>query len=197
MSKKSIDENEFAGAPGGVGASNYQTPLNTHASPLNFQDPDKFNSADRNKSVDNHSNTRKDNVGGPKDLLKTVDAIYSKKIVPTADEVKAGLDFEISNMIKPDKARAKEMVLKNLLRDPQYYGKLRQLNIDDEHMQINLKEESDQRITKNILNQMKEAMAPKAPEVDEKMASAIAEAMRQTMEDRKKIRPWQKGDPTL
>jgi len=192
---KDIRENSFDGAPGGLGSQNYQAPIGNHVSPEVYQDPNKFNSADDQNHVGNHSNTRKDNVGGPKDLLKKVDQIYSQKIIPSADEVRAGLNFELSNMIKPDKARAKEMVLNNLRKDPKYYGDLHMLNIDDDAMQVNMKENAQFEATKNILDQMQEERNPKKEPVPN--ADAIAEAMRQTMENRKQVRKWQKGDPTL
>jgi hypothetical protein len=194
MRKKSIKENEFFGAPGGTaGTVNYQAPLGTHTSPDVEQDPKKFHFADNNKAEDKnlgiHSNTAKDSPD-PINLKKTVDAIYSKKNVPTSDQVKAGLDYELHNMIKPDKRVAKELVLKNLRTDPAYYGKLHQLNVDDKSMTKSIR--VDEAETKKIFAEL-------AIKKDQKYVvnSGIVEAMQKTWEDKKKRRDWQKGDITF
>ena len=199
MAKRPIKENEFFGAPGGSsGTVNYQAPIGTHSSPNVSQDPDKFEDDKVNtvqgKALGQHSNTAK-NVPNPADMANAVDQIYSKKKVPTADEVKAGLDFEIHNMIKPDKAKAKELVLKNLKRDPEYYGKLHHLNIDDKTMKVDLNEtlkNVNVEETKKIFSDLANAKQTKYV-----VNSKIVDAMRETIAAKNKRRMWQIGDPTL
>ena len=109
-------------------------------------------------------------------------------VTPSPDEVKSGLDYELHNMIKPDKAKAKEIVLSNLKKDPKYYGELRQLNIDDKHMDVPLNEilkKSNVNETKKIFDDLLKKKNTKYV-----VNSAIVDAMRQTMEAKKQKRPW-------
>ncbi len=196
MKKHALKENSFDGAPGGQnGTVNYQTPLNTHDSPNTVQDPSKFNTnTDVNKALGPNSNTAKD-VPSPEKMEKDVDQIYSKKVIPTADEVKAGLDYELQNMIKPDRLKAKEIVLTNLKRDPKYYGELHHLNIDDKSMNVSLTEtlkKINVEETKKIFSELSEKKNKKFV-----VNKEIAEAMKETIEKYKMRRPWQKGDPTF
>lgn len=136
-----MKENEFFPAPGGrAGSVNYQAPLNTHNSPNVAQDPSKFVDPNANKAMGSTSNTAGDVPASPVDIKKAVDRVYAKKTVPTADQVKAGLDYELSQMIKPDKAEAKARVMQRLAKDPNFYGSLHMLNIDDKNMDVDLKE---------------------------------------------------------
>jgi hypothetical protein len=199
MSKKSIKENEFSGAPGGTaGSINYQTPYGTPFSPNFLQDPDSFEASKfntvQNKAMGDKSNTAKD-FQNPEDMQKAVDQIYSKKKVPTADQVKAGLDFELHNMIKPDKHKAKELVLGHLREDPDYYGKLHQLNIDDKSMQVDINEtlkNVNVAETKKIFDGM-----VKKKETKYVVNSYLVEVMEEMWKQKKARRMWQKGDPTL
>ena len=132
MSKQSIKENEFSGAPGGTaGTVNYQTGYGTHASPEVSQNPANFASS--------NSNTVKD-VPDSGSMAKDVNAIYAKKDTPTPDEIVSGIKYEMGQQIKKDKLKAKEEVLKNLKRDPHYYRDLKMLNIDDKSMVDNMTE---------------------------------------------------------
>lgn len=170
--KDLIKENSFDGAPGGyMGTLNYQTPLNTP----NYaeQNPDKFASSNKNKAVNQMGNTAKE-VPDPATMDKDLNKIYQKKKVPTADQVKAGLDFELHNMIKPDKQKAKELVIKNLKRDPDYYGKLHFMNIDDKSMKVDVAE------VKKIAEEMTGKYATKR-----EVNSVIADVMKQMFEQRK------------
>ena len=51
------------------------------------------------------------------------------------DEVIAGMKFELGKMIKPDRQRAKELVLQNLFSNPKYYENLNQfgMNTDEDN----------------------------------------------------------------
>lgn len=83
-----------------------------------------------------------------------VDQIFKKKDTPSPDELLTSLQYEMSQMVKKDKAIAKQIVLKNLKHDPHYYSSLQMLNIDDENMVIpesnkkqNMKETYNSRLT--------------------------------------------------
>lgn len=141
MSKENLKENEFSPAPGGTsGAINYATPWNTHASPEASQNPDNFYDrfGDKNKGI-NTSNTI---LTMPKSgsVERDLNVVYSKKDVPTPDEVVTGIKYEMGQQIKKNKRLAKERVMANLRKDPHYYGKLKMLNIDDKTMMDNMNE---------------------------------------------------------
>lgn len=193
--KKIIKCNAFDGAPGGTsGTLNYQYPLNTHASDEVSQNPENFQRSDNNKAIGSRSNTAKD-VPDPMNMKSTIDQIYNKKKVPTADQVKAGLDYELHNMIKPDKRKAKELVLGNLRQDSDYYGKLHQLNIDDKSMKVDINE-----ISKNVnAAETKKIFAEMAKKKDTKFVvnSNIVNVIKEMWKEKKKRRAWQQGDPTL
>jgi len=85
--------------------------------------------------------------------------------------------------------------LKNLRRDPEYYGKLHHLNIDDKTMNVNLTEtlkNVNVGETKKIFSDMAKAKNTKYV-----VNSKIVDAMRETIAAKEKRRMWQKGDPTL
>lgn len=192
-----IKENEFAPAPGGTaGSITYQAPYGTPFGPDNSQDEENFTPPVDSKHIGPHSNTTKDIPAQPKDLDKEVDKIYSKKEVPTADEVKAGLDYELHNMIKPDKHKAKEIVLTNLRKDPHYYRDLHQLNIDDKTMVKTMNEgtlyQGNKFETKKVLMDL-----AKAKDTKYVVNSKIVDAMRQTIEARQKRRSWFSGDKSV
>lgn len=206
MNKQLVNENEFSPAPGGSGAINYQTPLNTHVSPNVIQEPDKFNTlSDKNKTpIDTHSNTTKGVPEQPIDKQRAINQIYSKKKVPTADQVKAGLDFELHNMIKPDKNKAKEIVLQNLKQDADYYGKLHQLNIDDEEMVSSIgNKESDMPINEVLKKanpeETKKIFDDLMGKKDTKYVvnQGISDIMKDLWKQRNERPKWKKGDPTL
>lgn len=152
---KNIIENEFSPAPGGsAGSLNYQTPLGTHSSPSNYQDPSKFNSSDYNKYYDKDKSGQPDTgvtADSGDSFDKDVEKLFKGKEKPTIDDIKAGIDAELSNMIHKDKQLAKERVISNMKKyGPKYYTKLDFLNIDDKKMNVN--HEIQERV--NVLNQM-------------------------------------------
>ena len=63
----------------------------------------------------------------------------------------SALQYELSQMVKKDKAIAKQTVLKNLKTDPHYYSRLNMLNIDDKKMKV---DESTFSKTKAVLDEM-------------------------------------------
>ena len=85
-----------------------------------------------------------------------VDKIFSKKNTPSPDEIMTGLQYELSQMVKKDKAIAKQTVLKNLKTDPQYYSRLDMLNIDDDKMKVDESINNFTKFsnTKNVLDKM-------------------------------------------
>lgn len=137
---KIIKENEFSGAPGGTaGTSNYQTGYGTFASPDVSQNPGHFEHSDNNKAVNQNSNTAKATPKGGSQT-KDINAIYSKKNTPSVDEIVTGIKYELGQQIKKNKQEAKQCVLDNLKKDPQFYSNLKMLNIDDKSMVDNMTE---------------------------------------------------------
>lgn len=164
------------GIAGTTGAMDYSVGLGTWQSPNNRQDPSSFTGK---KAIGSHSNTATDAPSSPSDLDKDIEKIYSKPVTPSPDEVMTGMKYELHNMIKQDKAKAKELVIANLKKDPHYYGKLGMLNIDDKNM---MKESTDD-LTKSekqmmervkLLNQMLESKGKKA-ETPQSIKDALAE----------------------
>lgn len=170
-------ENAFdMGIAGTTGAMDYSTGFGTFASPDASQNPAAFLNS---KALGSHSNTAASAPAQPMDVNATVDQIYSKEVTPSPDEVKAGLDYELHNMTKKDKGKAKELVLGNLKKDPHYYGKLKMLNIDDEEMMKENTEpmsKSEEQMMERVklLNQMMESKGKKA-ETPQSIKDALAE----------------------
>lgn len=71
-----------------------------------------------------------------KEFDSQVDQVFQKKDTPSPDEIMVGLQYELTNMVKKDKAIAKQTVLSNLKKDPHYYSRLNMLNIDDKKMKV-------------------------------------------------------------
>ena len=137
-----IKENSFDGAAGGSnGTVSYGNAMGTFASPDVTQDPDHFEQNDDNKpeAQGTTSNLRKNNVSMAA-LKNDVNQIFSKKATPTSDQVISGLDYEMGRMIKKDKVVAKQNVLQNLKKDPNYYTNLNQLNSSEEAITQNMTE---------------------------------------------------------
>jgi len=128
---------------GNTGAISYGTGWGTHSSPEVSQNSTNFAHSDQNKatnqkSLGRNSNTATSTPASASAYDSTIDQIYSKPVTPSPDEVLTGLKYELQNMIKKDKSRAKELVLNNLKQDPHFYGRLGMLGIsDDEMMNIN------------------------------------------------------------
>lgn len=199
--KKNIKENAIDGAPAGfAGIVNYQASLNT-------PDPQGRNSADLadnkpntvkidpdEKHIGSHSNTTKD-FQNPEDMQKAVNQIYDKKSVPSAEVVKAALDYELHNMIKPDTHKAKEIVLGNLRKNPQHYTDLNHLNVNDKTMDVPINE-----VVKNInVEETKKIFDGLTVKKDTKFAvnQGISDIMRDLWKARNERPKWKKGDPTF
>jgi len=206
MSK--IKENSFDGAPGGKdGTLNYQAGYGTPASPAIAQNAAQFTTSNANKAVNQMGNTSK-NAPDPSAIEQGLKDIYGKPNKPTVDEFKAGFDYEMGQMIKKSPREAKETILQNLRKDPQYYSKLKMLNIDDESMMDGVGNDShtDKRgsMTENRHPNDKPAATKVTVKSEEtkkifaEMANAnnnkfvvnsyIVDAMRETMEDKRKRR---------
>ena len=133
---KNISENSFEGGTAGTaGMVNYGQSYGTFGSPEVSQNPAQFpssnkNKDDKNKSLGNTSNTAKD-VPKSGQIQQDVNAIYSKKKTPSPDSVVAGLKYEMGQQIKKDKAMAKQVVLDNLKKNPEYYSGMHMLNVSD------------------------------------------------------------------
>lgn len=116
-----------------TGASSYDT----YSSPDVSQDPNKFGTlTDKSKitATDNQSMQVIAPFGpytgqDPKSFDTDVAQIKYKV---TPDEVLTGIDYEMKKMVLKDKQVAKQNVVSNLKKDPQYYSKLRMIGIEDE-----------------------------------------------------------------
>jgi hypothetical protein len=114
-----LTENSFdAGCGGTAGTVAYGPTYGTQNSA--FNNPDKFVNS---KSIGNHSNTR---------LSVTDEDTDDSEF--DADEIHAGLEFELGQQIKKDLYLAKQTVISNLQSDPTYYSDLKQLDIDDDEL---------------------------------------------------------------
>jgi hypothetical protein len=63
----------------------------------------------------------------PWEYLRDVEQIKGKV---TPDEVIMGVDYEMKKLVIKDKTMAKQMVVKNLQKDPTYYSKLHMMGIE-------------------------------------------------------------------
>ena len=174
--KQPIEENDYDMAQAGnAGSIGYGTGYGTFASPNVSQDPASFVGS---KTLGSHSNTAASAPASASASDAAINQIYSKEVTPSPDEVITGLKYELQNMIKKDKARAKEIVLNNLRQDPHFYGKLGMWNINDKEMmnvnppQSTPEDQMNERI--KILNQMIEAKGKKA-ETPQSIKDAIAD----------------------
>ena len=197
MSKKHLKENTFDGAPGGSGGiSNYQAPYGTPGGGDISQDPGHFSASDKtvnhmdtnNSGSTDYSDKKVTSISpnkatsefdsfetdvsnkpmNPEDKInKDVDKIFKKKITPSPDDIMSALQYELGQMIKKDKTVAKQVVLKNLKKDPTFYRNLNMLNIDDEKMKV---DETTVSKTKQLLDQMiaekKRQLPPAPPNLD-------------------------------
>jgi hypothetical protein len=207
MNKPRIKENSFDGAPGGLlGTVTDRPDLSTFTSPNAIQEPNKFNTiSDKNKTpIDTHSNTTKGVPEQPIDKQRAIDQVYSKPKVPTSDQVQAGIDYELHNMIKPDKNKAEEIVMTNLMQNPDHYGKLNQLNIDDDEMVKSIgSKEADMPLTEVLkkvnMEETKKIFDSMVVKKDTKFVvnQGISDIMKGLWEARNSRPKWKKGDPTL
>jgi len=109
--------------------------VGTFASPNVSQNPGSFASnhpsmyypVGANK-VDMYNNYR---VTGPSD-----DDIKKLKKTVTPDEILCGMNAILKSMFCKNKSKAREILVQNLKRDPQYYSSLRYLGIDGTDEQL-------------------------------------------------------------
>lgn len=175
MSNK-IRENSFDAAPGSIdGSLSYQAPIGTHSSPSNYQDQ----SNDYNKYYDNNTTGQPDThiMDDSGSFDKDVEQLFTKKEKPTIDDVMAGMQYELQNMVKKDKRIAKERVIDNLIKfGPKYYTKLHMLNIDDTDMAPEMRERV------NVLNKMVAEKQEKRKDL--KLNDAIQDILREKRENK-------------
>lgn len=200
MQKPSIQENEFSPAPAGAGSFNSQPGLGTFASPNASQNSANFAHSDNNKANGNHSNTRKDNPDSGS-MANDFNAIFCQRVTPTPDEIVSGINYELGQQIKKDKTIAKELVLKNLRKDPKYYSELKMLNIDDDSMVNNMNEA--QHPNDRPLREKVEAKTTETKKIFEDLADAhgkkyvvnsgIVDVMKLMWEQKRKRSEWKNG----
>lgn len=146
---KSVKENSFDGAvAGSVGSVSFQPSLGTHSSPSNYQDSSKFNGY-YDSNTTGQPDTQISDASGSFD--GDVERLFKDKPKPTVDDIKTGIDYELSHMIHKDKNIAKQRVIANMKKHgADYYSNLDMLNIDDKNLDVT--PVMQERI--NVLNQM-------------------------------------------
>lgn len=154
--------------------------------------PDSPNRVPTNRAMADPSNKNKENMGKsgitaagdfsnaqldkPLDPDKQFDPevdklFHDKKNTPSPDDIMSALQYELGRMVKKDKTIAKQVVLKNLQRDPQFYSRLHMLNIDDKTMQVD--ECSTFSKTKSLLDAMVAERQKNRPVAESKEISDI------------------------
>jgi hypothetical protein len=111
--------------------------VSTFTSPDVTQDPNHFGTLTDKSKITASSKDSMDKIApfgpytgqNPDDYQKGVTQIKYKV---TPDEVLTGIDYEMKKMVLKDKQVAKQNVVNNLKKDPQYYSKLHMLDISDE-----------------------------------------------------------------
>lgn len=205
MSNRPIKENSFDAAPGGsAGAVAYGVPYGTPAGPDQTQDPNHFDSSNKNKAQNKTLGRRSNNAQAfakPGDMAKDVNTIYAKKDTPTPDEIVSGIKYEIGQQNKKDKNLAKQTVLANLKKDPHYYRDLKMLNIDDKSMVDNMTESKHPndaparpKVQPNV-EETKKIFAEMAKGYEKKYVvnSGISEVMKQMWEAKQQRSSWKNG----
>ncbi len=118
------------------GAVSGASDVSTFASPDVSQNPNQFGTLmDKSKiTVSAKDSMSKVTPFGPytgqnpRDYIGDVEKIKYKV---TPDEVIMGIDYEMKKLVLKDKQIAKQNVVNNLKKDPQYYSKLHMLDIED------------------------------------------------------------------
>jgi DNA-directed RNA polymerase beta' subunit len=106
-----------------------------------------------------------------------VEQLFTKKEKPTIDDVVAGMQYELQNMVQKDKRVAKARVIDNLKKfGSKYYTKLHMLNIDDTDMAPQMKERL------NILNKMVSEKEEKRKDL--RLNDAIQDILREKREQK-------------
>lgn len=171
--------------------------VGTYSSPAGTQDLNKFNTNHPNmyypvgtNKVDTYNNYRA-TAPDEKDIKKL------KKTV-TPDEILAGMDFELKRQFFKNKSMAKQKVVDNLKRDPEYYSSLRCMGIEGDDKQLSetktvIKEtmniNDDLKVSvsavQKIIDEMIAKRNPEYKKCDEKIASAYKHSIETRKERRK------------
>lgn len=116
---------------GGIGGG--AVDITGFSSPDICQDPAKFGTMSGKSNVVSQGKNKnlvtpfkKSSENDPAQFDKNVDRIKYKV---TPDEVICGLNYELQHMVLKDSQIAKQIVIKNLKVDPQYYSKLHMLGV--------------------------------------------------------------------
>lgn len=159
------------------GAVTGASSLDTFSSPDVSQDPNHFGTLTDKSKITANAKDSMEKISpfgpytgqSPQDFVKDVNNIKYKV---TPDEVITGIDYEMKKLVLKDKQVAKQNVVNNLKKDPQYYSKLHMLSITDEEPKTN--EE------------------PKEQPIDYRtpQEKAIAEIMRNLRQDKINRRNW-------
>ncbi len=171
-----VKENSFDGAPGGFGGSiNVQPSLGTHSSPDVSQNPAKFANGYYNPDVTGQPDTRMMDNSGSFD--GEVEKLFAKKDKPTPDDMFAGLDYELSHMVKKDKSIAKQRVIDNMKKHgPKYYSGLNMLNIDEPSLTSNISENNQSAAMKErirVLDDMVKIKSDRRQKMDPSIADIL------------------------
>lgn len=181
MSKKPLKENEFSGAPAGMGSISSAPGWGTHSSPDVSQDPTKFATGGGLHTLPAKGPQPS---SGSAELARDVDQLMVKKDVPSIDDVACGLDYELSQMVVKNKALAKQRVIANLKKNPHYYSDLDQLNINMDKTPEEIKKDQQMAERKKIFKDMI-GFRPKREVTPE-----LGEVMRQMWDEKQKRRSW-------
>lgn len=193
--RKNIKENSFDGAPGGQsGAVTYSTGWGTYSSPSNSQTADHFSKDSKNTAGQQSGGPAGGKAPGPDKpstdkLQNDVDHIFKKSDTPTPDEVASGLQYELGRMITKDKARAKQIVLGNLKKDPHFYSNLHMLNIDDKKMSV---DERYRQANKQEISKIFQEIADARPRKYERMP-AIESILKDMIAKKQERNQWKHG----
>ena len=195
-----IKENNFEGGGAMTGTQNYSTGYGTFSSPDVSQNPASFASNNDNKALNSSSNTAKD-VPKSGSLEKDLGAIYSKRETPSPDEIVTGLKYELGQMVKKDKRKAKEIVLQNCKKDPHYYSNGGMLNMTDDQMVANMTENkhpNDAPARGKVAaktDETKKIFTELAKGRDNKYVvnSGISDVMKQMWEQKQQRNAWRNG----
>ena len=186
MSKKPLKENEFTGAPAGMGSIASAPGWGTHSSPDVSQDPSKFGHGGGAKNILPAKGPQAQS--GSAELARDVDKLMAKPNVPTVDDVACGLDYELSQMVVKEKNLAKQRVIANLKKNPHYYSDLDQLNINMDKTPEEIKKDQQMAERKNIFKDMIENHNGFRPKRE--VTPELEEVMKQMWEDKQKRRSW-------
>lgn len=181
MSKKPLRENEFTGAPAGMGSISSAPGWGTHSSPDVSQDPTKFATGGGLHTLPAKGPQPQ---SGSLELARDVGQMMTKKDVPTVDDVLAGVDWELSQMVVKNKALAKERVIANLKKNPHYYSDLDQLNINMDKTPEELTKEKQMTERKKIFQELLDTK-PKR-----EVSPELGEVMKKMWDEKQKRRSW-------